>query len=257
MTRSSGAVTGHQDQVYKIRDAGPRVLDIPQRQRPREIFDRVGPEKVEDDVLVALVLRSGVAGMSVVELAKRLLQHYGSLTALSQASVSELAEMPGMGKVKAQVLKAALELAKRLSQESVPDKVTVSTPGEAAGLLRDEARSREEEAFWVLALDAKNRLKRPPFEISQGILDASLIHPREVFKEAIRSSSAAIVLAHNHPSGDPQPSAEDIRVTRQIVEAGKIVDIDVLDHVILGRRKRDGETDYFSMREAGLVNFEV
>jgi len=242
---------------YQIAGRAPRVCDVPARQRPRELFERVGPEGVPDDVLVALILRSGVQGLSVIELARGLVQHYGSLTALAQASVNELAEFPGMGKVKAQVLKAALELARRTAEEATPERATINTPADAAAVLRERARSREEEIFWVLPLDAKNRLKRPPFEITRGLLDASLVHPREVFREAIRSSCAAIVLCHNHPSGDPQPSAEDIRVTRQIVEAGKIVNIDVMDHIILGRQRSKGDLDFFSMREAGLVKFEV
>lgn len=242
---------------YEIAGHALRVCDVPARLRPRELFERVGPEAVADDVLIALILRSGVKGVSVIELARGLVQHYGSLTEMAQASVNELAKFPGLGKVKAQVLKAALELARRTAEEATPEKATINTPAEAAAILRERARSREEEIFWVLPLDAKNRLKRPPFEITRGLLNASLVHPREVFREAIRVSCAAIVLVHNHPSGDPQPSAEDIRVTRQIVEAGKIVNIDVMDHIILGRQREQGAPDFFSMREAGLVKFEV
>ena len=116
-------------------------------------------------------------------------------------------------------------------------------------------RTREEESFWVLLLDGKNRLMKAPIEVTRGLLDASLVHPREVFKEAIRSASAAVVLAHNHPSGDPNPSAEDIRITKQLVEAGRIVDIQVLDHVVLGRQSGAGSADFFSFREAGIVEF--
>lgn len=232
-----------------------RVADLPARQRPREQCERLGAEHVSDEVLLALILRSGVHGMSVVDLAHELLARYGSLTALSQASADELARIPGMGKVKAQVLKAALELATRLAEESAPERHAVRSPADAARLLGERARTREEEAFWVLLLDTKHRLRRPPIEITRGLLDASLVHPREVFKEAIRSSSAALVLVHNHPSGDPSPSPEDIRVTRQLVEAGRVVDIDVLDHVILGRAEGTAAERYFSLREAGAVEF--
>lgn len=235
----------------------PRVRDVPERQRPRELFDRLGAENVSEQVLLAIILRGGVHGQSVIQLADELLRTFGSLTALAQASVDELAQVKGMGKVKAQVLKSALHLAQRLTEESTPSRMAIRTPEDAARVLRAKARVREEEAFWVLLLDAKNRLKMAPLEITSGLLDASLVHPREVFKEAIRSASAAVVLVHNHPSGDPQPSAEDIKITRQLVEAGRIVDIGVLDHIILGRaEKRDG-ADFFSMRESGLVVFST
>jgi DNA repair protein RadC len=220
------------------------------------MFDRIGAENVSDQVLVALILRSGVKGMSVVDLAESLLNRFGTLTALAQTSVDELAAIQGMGPVKAQVLKAALELAHRLSEESTPAQHTVRSPEDAARLLRERARTRLEESFWVLLLDAKYRLRRPAFEVTRGLLDASLVHPREVFKEAIRSSCAAIVLVHNHPSGDPSPSAEDVRITRQLVEAGKVVDIEVLDHIIIGRAMQGRSVDFFSMREEGVVQFK-
>ncbi len=245
------------DNLYDIPVARLRIQDIPERQRPRELCSRMGTEHVPDDVLLALILRSGIHGLSVADLARELLSRYGSLTALSQVSETELATLPGMGPVKAQVLKAALELAKRLAEEAMQDGDVICTPEDAARVLRQRARTEEGEVFWVLPLDTKNRMKRPPIEVSRGVLDASLVHPREVFREAIRSSSAAVVLAHNHPSGDPQPSSDDIRITRQLVEAGKIVRISVLDHVVLGRLGAEDAVDYFSIREAGLVQFEV
>ena len=137
----------------------------------------------------------------------------------------------------------------------MPAQPLVRTPEDAARLVRDRARTCEGEVFWTLLLDKKYKLRRPPVEITKGILDTSLVHPREVFKEAIRSSSAAIVVLHNHPSGDVTPSAEDLRITRQLVEAGKIVDIEVLDHVILGRASIGQEKDFLSVRESGLVKF--
>ncbi len=232
-----------------------RVRDVPSRQRPRELFDRMGAAHVEDDVLIALILRSGVQGVNVIQLAQHLLARYGSLTAMAQASVKELAKIKGMGPVKAQVLKASLELARRLTMESVPEDHKIAAPQDVSLILREVARTLEEEVFWVLLLDSRNKLKQPPVEISRGIVDASLVHPREVFKEAVRAACSAVVLAHNHPSGDPTPSAEDIRITRQLVEAGKLIDIDVLDHVILGRPGLDGRPDFLSLREAGLVRF--
>jgi DNA repair protein RadC len=234
-----------------------RVKDLPFRERPRELMDRLGAENLPDAALLALILRSGVSGVSVVELGQNLLREYGSLTAMSKASVEDLAAVRGMGRIKAQVLKSALELARRLAEESAPVHPTVRTPSEAAHLLREAARPLEREVFWALLLDTKYRLKRPPVEISSGLLDASLVHPREVFREAIRTASAAVVLVHNHPSGDPSPSAEDLRVTRQLIEAGRVVDIDVLDHIILGHRTKATGADYCSLRESGLVDFTI
>jgi DNA repair protein RadC len=236
-----------------------RISDIPERYRPREIMRKDGVENVSVATLLAVVLRSGVRGTSVLDLADKLLNEYGSLGALSEATVPEIKKkkIKGIGEVKLQVIQAALELARRLAREENTDKQSVRTPEDAARTLRADATGKTQEHFWVLLLDTKYRLRRPPIEVTKGILDASLVHPREVFKEAIRSSSAAVVLVHNHPSGDPSPSSEDIRITRQLVEAGKIMDIQVLDHVILGRRNGQTEKDFVSLRESGLVDFGV
>jgi len=236
--------------------AARRVKDLPSRSRPREMFDRFGPESVPESVLLALLLRSGAKGVNVVDLADGLLEEYGSLTALAQVSVDELARWKGIGRVKAQIIRAALELARRLSEEKSPARDMIRSPADAARVLRQHARVREQEAFWVLLLDTKCRLKRPPIEVTKGLMDASLVHPREVFKEAIRSSSAAVVVVHNHPSGDPTPSAEDIHISKQLVQAGHVVDIKVLDHVILGLGADEREADHISLRESGLVDFE-
>jgi DNA repair protein RadC len=231
------------------------MRDVPEAERPREIFDRVGPEQMTDKQLLALILRSGVRGRSVTDLAEGLLNEYGSLSALAEVSAADLAAVKGMGRVRAQVVKAALELARRLASRGEAAPASVRTPEDAARLLRAEALAADVESFWVLLLDRRYRLRRPPLRVTRGILDASLIHPREVFKEAVRTSSAALVLVHNHPSGDPHPSPEDIRITRQLVEAGKIVDIEVLDHIILGRAEEGRAHDYVSLRESGLVAF--
>lgn len=233
------------------------MREVPEGARPRELFERLGPEGMTDQQLLALILRSGVKGRSVMDLADGLLAEYGSLQGLAEVSASDLASIKGMGPVRSQVVKSALELARRLAVTAIPAMPMVRTPDEAANLLRHEAKVQDVECFWVLLLDRKYRLRRPAIRISLGIADASLVHPREVFKEAIRSSSAAVVLAHNHPSGDPTPSAEDIRITRQLIEAGKVVDIEILDHVILGRNRGGEGRDFISLRESGLVSFGV
>ena len=241
--------------LYRIEGSGWSVRDIPERCRPREEMERVGAEHVSDAVLLAIILRSGTQGTNVVALAEGLLRHFGSLTALAGSSVQELARVRGMGRVKAQTILAALELGRRLSREALPARICVRTPEDAARVLRETACRQEREVFWVLHLDAKNRLKRDAEAISHGLLDASLVHPREVFRDAIRSATAAVVLVHNHPSGDPAPSAEDVRITRQLVQAGKIVDIKVLDHIVLGRRTDGQARDFVSMREEGMAGF--
>jgi len=131
----------------------------------------------------------------------------------------------------------------------------VRAPADVARLMSETARPLEQEVFWVLLLDAKNRLKTQPQVVSRGLLDASLVHPREVFQVAIRANTAAVILVHNHPSGDPTPSAEDLRVTRQLVAAGKVVDIKVLDHIVVGKGAGAAEDGFVSMRESGLVDF--
>jgi DNA repair protein RadC len=229
---------------------------MPERTRPREEVERLGVGNVRDAVLLAILLRCGVKGRNVADLAEEMLRRYGSLTALAASSVEDLSrEFKGIGKVKAQTLLASLEIGRRLTQEAVPRRCKIRTPEDAAQLLRESARPLNAEVFWVLLLDARNQLKRQPVEISRGLLDSSQVHPREVFREAVRTSTAAVVLVHNHPSGDPTPSAEDVRITRQLVEAGRVMGINVLDHVVLGRSTGERPRDYLSLREEGLVSF--
>lgn len=242
------------EQHYKISEV--TVHQMPEQERPRELCDRIGMENLADKHLIALILRSGVRGHNVVDIAEGLLKEYGTLQTMAQVSVEDLARVPGMGKVRAQVLKAALELARRVTAAPPDRRMTVRTPPEAlqALLSHGVATHREFETFWVILLNRRYQLCRPPLEITRGILDASLVHPREVFKEAIRANSAALLLLHNHPSGDPTPSAEDIRITRQLVDAGKVVQIDVLDHIVVGSAAAGGR-EYVSLRESGLVSF--
>jgi len=234
-----------------------RIKDIPETERPREMFEREGPEQVNDRVLLAILLRSGVRGISAVDLADELLNRFGSLPALAKEPVEEIARIPGMGKVRAQVVKSAMELCRRIQRTPAPDRAEVRTPGDAARLIMADSSSLEIEQFWVLLLDTKYRLRRPPITISKGILDACLVHPREVFKEAIRACAAAVVLVHNHPSGDPSPSREDIKLTRQLIEVGRIMDIEVLDHVVVGAKSDRSPTGFTSLRESGLVSFSA
>jgi len=240
---------------YEVKSTPLRVCDMPTQMRPREEFERVGAENVSDAVLLALILRTGSIGLNVVEVSQRLLSSFGSLTALARASVNDLQCVESIGPVKAQMIKAAMELAQRLTRESIGEKPLITTPEQAAAVLRERARLLQHEVFWALMLDTKNRLIGEPRQISEGTLNSSLVHPRELFKRALQHSCAAIILAHNHPSGDPTPSAEDIKVTKQLIGAGELMGIKVLDHIIVGHRRHHVDADFLSLREAGLVNF--
>ena len=244
---------------YAIRPGRLRVCDMPAPLRPREEFERVGAENVSDALLLALILRTGSAQMNVVELAQLLLSKYGSLTGLARASVEELArnpDLPGVGRVKAQMIKAAMELAQRLAREGIGERPLVATPEQATAVLRERARVLQHEVFWVLMLDAKNRLIGEPRRMSEGTLTSSLVHPRKLFRIAVEHACAALILAHNHPSGDPTPSSEDIRVTRQLVDAGKVMGIKVLDHLVIGQSSPQHASGFVSLRESGLINFD-
>ena len=233
-----------------------RIKDLPDHRRPRELALEAGIPNVPDEVLVAILLRAGIRGQSVIDLARQVLdRHQGSLTRLAEASHEELRAIKGIGAVKALELRAALELGRRATGERANPLPLVREPAHVLDLLKTETARLDQEVFWVLLLDQKYRLRQAPEAVTKGILDASFAHPREVFREAIRMAAAAIIVAHNHPSGDPTPSAEDIRATRQLVETGKIVGIQLLDHIVVGG-KRPHPAPYVSLREAGLVEFK-
>jgi DNA repair protein RadC len=240
--------------AYKHDGKGCRMHDLPETIRPREYVERVGFDHAPPDVLLALLLRTGTQGINAVDLARSLLRKYGSLRSLASASISDLCSVKGISKVKAQILKAALALGNQLRDEERVSRPHLHRPEDVYALLETRTLALEHEVFWVLLLDRKNKLKCEPLDISSGILDASLVHPREVFREAIRSAAAAVIVAHNHPSGDPMASAEDIRITQQLIEAGKVIDIKVLDHVILGH-DQPNHKNFQSLRESGLVTF--
>jgi DNA repair protein RadC len=201
--------------------------------------------------LVAILLRTGLKGTNVVEIGKQLVQRFGSLDALARASWQELAKEPGIGPDKAVTLVAAFSLARRLVQETRSESPPLETPEAVANLMREETRLRTAETFQVLLLNTRRRLIGEPVKIADGTLDTILVHPREVFRHAIQNNAAALVLVHNHPSGDPTPSEADIKVTRDLIRAGQLLKIEVLDHVILGRVTQERQKDYVSLRELG------
>ncbi|MBE3596783.1 MAG: DNA repair protein RadC [Hydrogenibacillus sp.] len=229
-------------------EAPMRIKDVPEEARPRERLRQLGPEALSDVELIAILLRTGTRGESVLRLAERILGTAGNLRALLGMGVEELSAIRGVGMAKAVQLQAAFELGRRLSR-ALPKARVIRSAGDVAQVMMDRMRYLKQEHFAVLFLNTKNELIGDK-TVFVGTLDASLVHPREVFREAVRKSAQSIVLVHNHPSGDPTPSQEDRRVTARLVRAGRIMGIDVLDHVIIG----DG--DYVSLMALGLMNAE-
>ena len=230
-----------------------KLKDQPLSERPRERLREKGPDSLSPAELLAILLRTGLKGTNVVEIGKGLVQRFGTLDALARASWQELAKQPGIGPDKAVTLVAAFSLARRLVEETCGASPVLDTPEAVANLMREEVRLRNAEVFQVILLNTRRRLIGKPVKIADGTLDTILVHPREVFRPAIENSAAAVVLAHNHPSGDPTPSEADIKVTRDLIRAGQLLKIEVLDHVILGRTTPDRPRDYVSLRELGYV----
>lgn len=227
------------------------MREMPEHERPRERLARLGPGQLKTSELLAILLRTGSRGMPVQVLAEGLLKaHQHSLGRLAAASVTELRKFPGIGGDKAVALKAAFELARRLSAEVHAEAPLLDSPERVADYLREEFRSLEVETFHVLLVNTRRRLVASE-RLSQGTLDTLLVHPREVFRRAIAANASAIILAHNHPSGDPNPSEGDIRVTRDLIRGGQLLRIEVLDHVILGVRTAERPRDFASMKELG------
>ncbi len=230
-----------------------RIPDMAVQDRPRERLWEHGAKHLATPELLAILLRTGIPGRSAIDLASELLHdHDQSLARLATVSVEELAARKGIGRAKATQLKAAFELARRLQQPHRQRELMIDTPSAAADALREEVRGERREVFLLLLLNTRNALIRKA-EVSLGSLNASIVEPREVFLEAIRASAAAVVLAHNHPSGDPSPSREDIALTRRLVQAGELLNIAVLDHIILGQHDERRAQDYVSLKELGLM----
>ena len=230
--------------------SGPRIKDIPANERPRERLAANGADSLANSDLIAILLRTGLQGKSALVIGQELLAKFQTLDRLSQASVEELCEVKGIGRDKAVTLQAAFSLARRMAAEIRAESPMLDSPERIAALLREEARTYDVEHLVVLLLDTRRRLIRLE-RISHGTLDSIHVHARDVFKHAIAANAASIVLVHNHPSGDPTPSEADIKITRDLIRAGQLLKIDVVDHVILGHRTTERVKDYASLRELG------
>ena len=223
------------------------IHDLPVSERPRERLQKFGAEALSTQEILALILGRGIAGESVTVTAQRLLSQFGNVKGIGGASLEELTQVKGIGLAKASQIKAALELANRLETSAEPDKnlPVVKTPDEVVNLIKGRLKDKKKEHFLAILLDTRSQLiKVAP--ISVGSLDSSIVHPREVFKEALSASAASVIFVHNHPSGDPAPSADDIKLTKRLVQAGEIMGIEVLDHVIIGNKR------FLSLKREGL-----
>jgi DNA repair protein RadC len=236
---------------------GLMMAEMSDQERPRERLARLGAEALKDSELLAILLRTGCRGQSALGLAEQLLlTHDNSLVRLASAEIGELASIPGLGRVKAVELKAAFTLARRLGEQAQwRQNPCVSGPEDVMGLFRDRVRLMSQEEFRVLLLDTKNHLIAEHL-VTKGLVDRSLVHPREVFRRAIRESCNRLILVHNHPSGDPTPSEHDIQSTRMLVEASRVVGIEIVDHIVVGFPAPGRLREYVSFRELGLMKIE-
>jgi DNA repair protein RadC len=222
-----------------------RIADMPVDERPRERLARLGAQALTNSELFAILLRVGVSGENAVQVGERLIKSFGGIVGLHRAPFDELCNQRGIGVAKAAQIKAAIELGNRLRLESPEERPVVNSPADAAALVAYEMSALEQEHLRVILLDTRNHVLGI-VEIYIGSVNSSQIHVGEIFKAAIRRSAPALIVVHNHPSGDPTPSPDDVTVTRAIVQAGKLLDVDVLDHMVIGQGR------WVSLKERGL-----
>jgi DNA repair protein RadC len=227
-----------------------KISEMPQEERPREKLAAHGASALTDPELIAILLRTGVTGKNVVDLARELLQRFGSLNELSRCTVDELSEIRGIKRDKALHLVAAFQLGQRLAREAL-SKQKIDSPELVNELIGCEMRMLRKEAMRVVLLDTRYHLIRIE-EVSLGSVNESIAHPREVFRPAVIASAYAVIVVHNHPSGDPSPSQADHGLTRRLAEAAELMQIKLLDHIIIGAQSNNGP-GYFSFKEAGVL----
>lgn len=221
------------------------IHDLPKDERPRERLVKFGEQALSAQELLQLILGRGVAGESVAITAQKLLAQFGSLQKLAEASIEELSSVKGIGLAKAAQIKAAFEIGRRLSTQAPAYKSKELTdPEKVYRLIKSKLKDYHKEHFYIIALNSRNYSIA---EVSVGSLNASIVHPREVFAEAIKNKAASVVFAHNHPSGDPEPSEDDLLITKRLVESGKILGIEVIDHIIVAK------DNFFSFKNKNLL----
>jgi len=229
-----------------------RINDLPEEDKPREKLEKLGANALTHAELIAIFLRTGVPGASAIDVARQLVAHFGSLGELARASVPQICKAAkGVGPAKAVQIKAAIELGSRVARERYRSE-KLDSPEAVYDLLGAEMRSLSEESLRVVLLDTRHQLMRVE-EISKGSTNESIAHPRDILKPVIVHSATAFILVHNHPSGDPSPSAADRQVTRRLAEVATGMQVDFLDHVIMGASSDEGHQPYFSFREMGLM----
>ncbi len=221
------------------------IHDLPKEERPRERLVKFGEQALSAQELLQLILGRGIAGESVAVTAQKLLSQFGSLQKLAEANIEELSLIKGIGLAKATQLKAVFEIGHRLSNQTPSYKSKELTdPKKVYQLIKSKLKNYHKEHFYVIALNSRNHSVA---EVSIGSLNASIVHPREVFAEAIKNKAASVIFVHNHPSGDPEPSEDDLLLTKRLVKAGKILGIEVIDHIIVTKN------DFFSFKEKKLI----
>lgn len=223
-----------------------RIMDLPENERPQERLLRYGPETLSNSELLAIILRSGNSGENIVNLCNRILSEAGGLNGLLSCNAEEFMKLKGIKGAKASQLLAIAEISKRFRTYKSGEEYIISSPSDAANMVMETMRSLKQEILKVILMNTKNKVILTK-DVSMGSINSSIVHPREVFMDAVRRSAASIVICHNHPSGDPTPSSEDINITHRLKECGKLLGIDLLDHLIIGNGT------YISMKEKGIL----
>jgi DNA repair protein RadC len=222
-----------------------RITDLAVGERPRERLAQLGSQALATSELLAILLRVGVSGENAVQVGQRLLSAFGGLSGLHRAPFDELCSQHGIGKAKAAQIKAAIELGRRMALESPEERPMINSPADAAALVAYEMSALEQEHLRVILLDTRNHVL-DIVEVYKGSVNSSQVHVGELFKPAVRRNATALIVVHNHPSGDPTPSPDDVAVTRAIIQAGKLLDVEVLDHMVIGQGR------WVSLKERGL-----
>lgn len=226
----------------------PRIAEMPSEERPRERLEKYGARNLSHAELIAILLRTGTSRESALDMAQRIVAQYGTLRGLAVATFGELTQLDGVGKAKAAQIMAGIELGQRLRDDPRQERRSVSSPQDVFDLLGDEMSLLTQEHLKVILLDTKNRVMEV-HEVYKGNVNSSMVRASEVFRAAVKANATAMLLVHNHPSGNPTPSAQDAHLTADLVKAGKLMGIDVLDHIIIGH---PAEKAFVSLKEQGL-----